>query len=132
MGEHANATYTVTSWEEDTVLELDDGSKMTRTRVTGTYEGDLEGKGSSESVMWYLRDGTATYVGLERIRGRIGDRSGTFVIRSSGTYDGREARSSLEVAPGSGTAELEGLAGRGTLVAPTGPQGAVELEYELP
>jgi hypothetical protein len=125
------ATYAVTSWDEKPVMELDDGSKMTRASVTGTYEGDLEGEGRWESVMWYRPDGSASYTLIEHIDGRIGERAGSFVVRARGTFDGKEARSSLVVVPGSATGGLEGMTGEGTLVAPLGPKGTVELEVEL-
>lgn len=127
----AKATYTVESWDEDPAVTLDDGTKVTRASVVGSYEGDVEGRGRSESVMWYRADGTATFVAIERIEGSIGGRSGSFVLRSVGEYDGENARAEQEVVAGSGTGGLEDLTGRARFKAPPGHQGALELEYDL-
>ncbi|HEX7050219.1 MAG TPA: DUF3224 domain-containing protein [Longimicrobiales bacterium] len=131
MGTHVTAQYTVKSWDEKPVIELDDGGKLTRTSVTGGYTGAIEGEAASESVMCYAADGTAVFVGFERIVGRIDGREGSFILRSEGTYDGTEARATLSVVPGSGTGELTGLRGEGSFVAPHGPQATVELDYRL-
>lgn len=49
-------------------------------RFTKSFTGDLEGESQVEYLMMYRPDGSASFVGLERFTGRIGDRSGTFVL----------------------------------------------------
>jgi hypothetical protein len=97
------------------------------------FEGDLEGEGNVEWLMGYGDDGTAAFVGLERVVGKVGDRSGSFVLQHTGTFDGAMARAKLTVVPGSGTGELEGLEGEGTLEAGLGSDGVrnLELDYSL-
>lgn len=131
MTAHASGTFKVGSWDEKPALALDGGGRLTRAAVGGTYTGELEGESTSESVMYYRADGTATYVGLERISGRIGGRSGSFVLSSAGTYDGVMARSTVTIVPGSGTGDLAGLRGEGRFEAEHGPQGKIELEYRF-
>jgi hypothetical protein len=127
----AKATYTVQSWDENPAIELDGGVKLTRASVSGSYDGEIEGEGRSESLMWYRPDGTATFVALERIEGKIGEHSGSFVLRSVGEYDGENARARQEVVTGSGTGDLKGLQGQASFQAPPGHEGTIELEYEL-
>jgi hypothetical protein len=79
--------------------------------------------------MCYREDGTASVVGLQRIDGRVGDRAGSFVLQSTGSFDGREARGSLLVVPGSGTGELRGLRGEGEMVA--GATTSIALDHEV-
>ena len=129
MTARASGTFKVGSWDEKPVLTLDGGGKLTRATIGGSYSGDLEGESISENVMWYRADGTATYVGLERIEARIGGRSGSFVWSNNGTYEGGVARSTLSVVPGSGTGELAGLSGEGRFEATHGPEGKFDLEY---
>jgi hypothetical protein len=43
--------------------------------------------------------------------------TGTFVIRTTGTFDGSAARSDWQIVPGSGTGGLRGILGSGTDVA---------------
>jgi hypothetical protein len=131
MSDRASASYTVKSWDENEVVETDDGGKVTRASVTGEYTGGIEGSATTESVMTYRADGTADFVGMERIVGRVGGRLGSFVLRSVGSYDGRTARSEMEVVEGSGTGELGGLKGAGRFSAEHGPQGTLELDYRF-
>lgn len=131
MRAHASGTFMVKSWDEKPVVEIDGGGKLTRASIAGAYTGDLEGEATTENVMCYRADGTATYVGLERIVGRVGGRAGSFVLRSTGAYDGSEAKATLSVVTGSGTGELEGLRGEGSFAAPHGPRGKIELEYRF-
>jgi hypothetical protein len=82
-------------------------------------------------VMTYRDDGTADFVGYQRLEGRIGDKEGTFVLQGLGEYDGAEARTRLVVVPGNSTGELSGLRGSGLAVAPMGSTGTFSLDYEL-
>jgi hypothetical protein len=91
----------------------------------------LEGDGSVEWLMFYREDGTASFVGMQHVVGRIGSRSGSFVLETSGSYDGKTARASWSIVPGSGTNGLSGLHGSETYVAGHGSTAEITLEYEL-
>jgi hypothetical protein len=82
-------------------------------------------------VMTYRDDGTAAFVGYQRLQGRIGDKAGTFVLQGLGEFDGKEARTRLVVVPGCSTGDLTGLRGSGLAVAPMGSTGTFSLDYEL-
>lgn len=129
MSRHATGTFEVTSWDEQTYAELEGGGKLTRASVAQAFTGDIDGEGAVEYLMCYREDGTASVVGLQRIDGRVGDRAGSFVVQSTGSFDGREARGSLLVVPGSGTGELRGLRGEGEMVA--GATTSIALDYEV-
>jgi hypothetical protein len=131
MSEHVKTSMDVTSWDEKTVSESG-ASKITRTTMGQSCSGDVEGSSSSELVMYYQEDGTATIVGFLTIDGSIGDRSGTVVLRSVGGFDGSAATADLTVVGGSGTGGLAGVSGTGTSVAPSGPTALVELDLEFP
>ena len=82
--------------------------------------------------MCYRPDQTADFVGLERVVGRIGDRSGSFVaLHSAGSFDGAAAHGQLSVVPGSGTGELRGLCGNGSFTAPHGGEPSLTLDYDF-
>ena len=72
-------------------------------RFSKSFTGDLEGESQVEYLMMYRPDGSASFVGLERFTGRIGDRSGTFVLQRTGTYEAELAKESYSVVPGSGS-----------------------------
>ena len=106
MSTHAQATFEVQSWDENTYEELDGDAKLTRASVGQGFTGDLEGDGSVEWLMCYREDKTADFVGLQRFVGRLGGRSGSFVMQTQGSFDGTEAKGSLAVVERSGTEEL--------------------------
>jgi hypothetical protein len=128
---HARGTFEITSMGEDMYLEIEDGTKLTRAYGAQRFSGDIEGEGSVEWLMCYLPDGTARFVGLQRIFGSIGEHRGGFVLESVGTHDGKDSRGIWSVIEGSGTQDLAGLKGDGTFEAPSGPVASFELHYEL-
>ena len=125
------AEFAVGSWNEETFKELDGDAKLTRATVTGTLTGDIVGSSETEWLMVYGRDGSARYVGLQRIEGSIGGKGGSFVVESNGDFDGGEAKGTWSVIAGSGTGDLAGLAGEGTFRAPLGETAAISLDYTL-
>ncbi|HSQ30350.1 MAG TPA: DUF3224 domain-containing protein, partial [Gemmatimonadaceae bacterium] len=76
-------------------------------------------------------DGSASFVGLERIVGRIAGKPGTFVLQRIGTFEGGLAKESYSVVPGSGTGELQTLRGDGTSSVGHGMEHPFALDYEL-
>jgi Protein of unknown function (DUF3224) len=131
MSTHAQGTFEIKGWEENAYEELAGDAKLTRASVAQAFTGDLEGEGSVEWLMCYREDKTADFVGLQRFVGRLGERSGSFVMQTRGTFDGSEARGSLEVVERSGTEELAGITGSGAFAAPHGPKATVELDYDF-
>jgi Protein of unknown function (DUF3224) len=131
MTESASGQFKLESWDEQTYAEFDEGGKLTRASVTQTFSGDIEGDGAVEWLMCYRPDETADFVGLQRVTGQVGERSGTFVLRTDGSFDGRVAKGDWFVVPGSGTGELRGLRGKGGFNAPLGPEATVTLDYDF-
>jgi hypothetical protein len=122
----ATGTFKIDSWDEEPYAD-----KLTRAQVKATYSGDIEGQGETEWLMCYREDKTADFVGFQRIVGRVGERSGSFVLETTGAFDGTEASGPLTVVQGSGTGELAGIVGSGTLRAPMGGEPAVSLDYDF-
>ena len=131
MTAHAEGTFTVASWVEDTHEELDGKQKLTKARMGFRLSGDLVGDLVSDTFMYYREDGTAEYTGLQRFTGELGGRSGSFVMIADGGYGGGEARSAWRVIPGSGTGGLAALRGSGQSVASATPPGSYTFAYEL-
>lgn len=131
MKQTANARFAITNWEENAYSEGDDLPKLTRAKVTKSFTGDIEGEGQVEYLMMYRSDGTAAFVGLERISGRIGDKSGTFVLRRTGVFEDGQAKESYSVIPGSATGNLRGLRGEGSSAVGHGMEHPFTLDYEL-
>jgi Protein of unknown function (DUF3224) len=131
MASHAESSFKIESWNEDPYSEDEGSAKLTRASVKQRFEGDIGGEGEVEWLMCYRPDETADFVGLQRVVGRVGEREGTFVLQSSGTFDGKTASGPLTVVAGSGTGGLEGITGRGELIAPMGGTPTVALEYDF-
>jgi len=131
MSTHATATFEVKSWDEKPYDEMDGGPKLTRASITKSFTGDIEGEGTLEYLMIYRDDGSASFVGLERIVGRVGDRSGSFVLQHSGTFEGGVAKATLSVVPGSGTGDLRGLRGEGRFAAAHADSYPITLDYDF-
>jgi hypothetical protein len=122
----ATSTFKIDSWDEQPYAD-----RLTRAQVKATYSGDIEGEGETEWLMCYREDKTADFVGFQRIVGRVGERSGSFVFESTGAFDGKEASGPLSIVQGSGTDELEGIVGTGSLSAPMGGEPSVSLDYDF-
>ena len=133
MPAHATAEFEVESWDENPALDGNGGSKVTHASVKMAFAGDVEGDGTVEWLMAYGEDGSAAFVGLERIVGKLGERSGSFVLQHTGTFDGKIAKAELSVVPGSGTGDLTGITGEGTFEAGFGSDGvrSLELDYTV-
>jgi hypothetical protein len=126
----ANATFTVQGWDEQTFEERDPG-KLTVASVQQAVTGDIEGSSEVRWVMAYTADDAAEFVGVQSVTGSIGDRTGSFVLRSVGTFDGKTAAGDLTVVPDSGTGELAGISGTGSFTAPMGDEATITLDYQL-
>jgi len=120
-----------TSWDEDTLEELDGGAKLTRASVTQDFTGDIEGDGAVQWLMAYRADGTAHFVGLQRVRATIAARTGTFVLETIGEFDGKIASWTATVVPGSGSRELGDLSGEGSFEAPMGSTAKFEMKLDV-
>src|SRR5690349_20699100 len=113
MKKTANSRFAITSWDEKPSGEWQDVPKLTRATVAKTFTGTIESKGIVEYAMMYRADDSAAFVGLERIDGRDGKKSGSYLLQRTGVFDGGQAKETYFVIPGSATGELEGLAGEG-------------------
>jgi hypothetical protein len=96
-----------------------------------TFHGDLQGDGVG--VMLSGGDpqsGAAGYVAIETVTGSLGDRHGSFALQQFATMTSGAQTLHYEVVPGSGTGELEGIAG--TLDLTIEPDGThrYELQYD--
>ena len=123
--------FEVTSWSEEQTTGLEGTAKVTTARIGQRLSGGIDAETISDTVMTYRDDGTAEFVGYQRVEGVVGDKTGSFVLQSLGHFDGKEATSEVEVVRGSATGDLAGLHGTGTWVAPIGSTGTFSLDYDL-
>jgi hypothetical protein len=131
MKKTANARFAIKNWDEKPYSEGQGEPRLTRASVTKTYTGDIEGQAQVEYLMMYRSDGSASFVGLERVVGRIGDKTGTFVLQRIGAFESGQAKESYSVIPGSATGDLQGLRGDGSSAVGHGMEHPFTLTYEL-
>lgn len=130
MKMHASGSFEMKNWDEKPYNEAIGEPKLARASVVNVYHGDIEGEGALEYLLCYSNNTVAYFTGYERVTGRIGDRSGSFVLQHGGTFENDTAKATLSIVPGSGTGNLQGLQGEGGYVA-THTQTSVTLDYEI-
>ena len=131
MKQTANARFAIKSWDEKPYSEGQDLPKLTRASVSKTYTGDISGEGQVEYLMMYRSNGSATFLGLERIVGRLAGKTGSFVLQRTGVFEAGQAKETYSVIPGSGTGELQGLVGDGRSAVGHGMEHPFTLSHEL-
>jgi hypothetical protein len=127
----ATGAFEVTGGDEDPYDTLDDGIKLTHASGTQAFTGDIAADGTVHWLMLYRPDKTARFVGLQRVTGSVGGRHGSFVATAEGDHDGTASTITFTIIAGSGTGDLAGISGEGSLIAKGGPKGTYELEYAL-
>ena len=127
---HATGTISVTGWNPTPYDEAPGATSMVVIEVAEDFHGDIEGQGRARMLQALRPDGSASFVGHERVTATLAGRSGTFLFQDAGTLsstgdvDGR-----WFVVPDSGTGQLEGLRGEGTFSASVGQSATITLDY---
>jgi hypothetical protein len=89
-----------------------EGVSLGRATFSKRFEGPLTA--TSQVHMLAARtptDGSGAYVAIERIRGSVSGKQGTFVVVQTGIMTLSTPSLTISIVPGSGTGELEGIAG---------------------
>jgi hypothetical protein len=126
----AVATFTNDTYEEEPYDDRE-GTVLGRTHITRTFEGDLAGEATAELLTARAASGSAAYVALDRISGRLEGREGSFVLAHHGTVSSEGAEVAGSVVPDSGTGGLRGLHGSGQITVDEDGHHQLTLEYEL-
>jgi len=125
----ADAMITVDKYEPAAYEQPAEGPALMRIHVEERFSGDIDGDGVAEFLQVARADGSASFVGVERVTGRVAGRSGTFVLQDAGTVEGNVVSGEWFVVPGSGTDELAGLRGTGGFRANLGEGAQVHLDH---
>jgi hypothetical protein len=128
-GTRASAVITVHKYEPATYDEPAGGPVLARIHVEESFSGDISGDGVAEFLQAARADGSASFVGIERVTGTVGGREGTFLLQDAGTVEGNVVSGEWFVIPGSGTGGLAGLRGEGGFRANLGEGAQVHLDY---
>ena len=111
----ASGTFEVTMSPEPP-YDVDEGASIGRVSIKKRFLGDLEATSNVEMIGARSElKGSAGYVAIERVKGTLHGRAGTFVLQHSGTMARGKGELSVSVVPDSATGELKGLSGRMTI-----------------
>jgi hypothetical protein len=123
--------FDLTSWDEEVVDDAE-GAKLVRVHNTKTFEGGISGTSAAEILQALAQEGSAAYVGIERVSAEIDGRKGTFVLRhcASGSASG-DGDFRIDVVPDSATGDLTGLRGELAIVRAADGEHTYTFEYEL-
>ena len=116
-------------YEPSAYAESAEGPALTRIHVEESFSGDISGQGVVEFLQAARADGSASFVGIERVTGTVAGRNGTFLLQDAGTVQDNVVSGDWFVIPESGTGELAGLRGEGGFRANLGQGAQVHLDY---
>ena len=108
----AEAKITVQSSEAEPYDQTSSPALM-EVRLSETFTGDIDGESPVRALQVLRDDHSACLVSMQRFRGKLGSRQGTFVLKGSEIVENGNIKTTWFVVPGSGTGDLSGLRGEG-------------------
>lgn len=110
-----------------------EGAALGRMSLHKTFHGDLTATGQGEMLTAMgTVEGSAVYVAVERVKGSLHGRTGTFALVHKGTMTRGAQQLAIEIVPDSGTDQLKGIEGTLTIGIEAGGKHFYELSYTLP
>jgi hypothetical protein len=102
-----------------------------RMSIAKQFHGDLEAtsRGEMLSAMSAVK-GSAGYVAIERVTGKLGERQGSFVLQHNATMNRGVPQLNITVVPDSGTEELTGISGTMNIII-EGGKHSYQFSYQL-
>jgi hypothetical protein len=97
--------------------------------LSETFSGEIAGESAVRALEVRRDDRSATLISLQRVRGTLAGRRGTFVLQGSEVVERGKIKARWFVVPGSGTAELAGLRGEGGFEGEFGKASEGSLDY---
>ncbi|MFP5391122.1 MAG: DUF3224 domain-containing protein [Gammaproteobacteria bacterium] len=85
---------------------------VTRMLIDKTFHGDFVGTGQGEMLSaGNPASGSAAYVAIDHLAGRIGELEGSFSLQHAGLMDNGVSELRVRIVPGSGSGGLAGIRG---------------------
>jgi hypothetical protein len=97
--------------------------------LSETFTGDIDGESPVRALQVLREDKSACLVSMQRFRGKLGGREGTFVLQGSEIVENGKIKATWFVVPGSGTGDLSGLRGEGGFEGDFGKGSDGWLDY---
>jgi hypothetical protein len=107
-------------------------AKLGRMSIDKQFDGDLVATSRGEMLTaGTVAQGSAGYVAIERVTGKLNGRSGGFALQHNATMTRGAPYLNIVVTPDSGTGELVGIGGTMRIIIDKGNH-SYEFEYSLP
>lgn len=107
------------------------GTPLGRMSIDKQFLGDIEGTSKGEMLMAGTPvKGSAGYVAIERVQGKLHGKVGSWVFQHSGTMDRGAPQLVVTVVPDSGAGELTGLVGTFSIRI-EGGKHFYEMSYDI-
>jgi hypothetical protein len=108
------------------------GASVGRLAIAKRFEGGLDAMSVGEMLTAVTAvKGSAVYVAVERVSGRLDGRQGAFSLHHTGVMTRGEGRLTIAIVPDSGDEQLSGISGTMTIEIEAG-RHLYHLDYELP
>lgn len=116
-----------------TLADAGTDSGLGRMSLSKQFHGELEATSVGEmlTAMSTSVKGSGVYVAVERVTGKLNDRSGSFMLHHTGLMTRGAPHLTITVVPDSGTEELTGLTGKLDIRIEAGGKHFYNFEYEL-
>jgi len=98
-------------------------------RINERFTGDIDGESMVRALQVKRDDHSSSLVSMQRFRGKLGGRQGTFVLQGSETVENGKIKATWFVVRGSGTGDLSGLHGEGGFEGHFGKGSDGTLDY---
>jgi Protein of unknown function (DUF3224) len=105
------------------------GPALMEINISETFTGDIDGESTVRALQIQGKDHSASLVSLQRFRGKLGGREGSFVLQGQETVENGKIKATWFVVPGSGTGDLAGLRGEGGFEGAFGKGSDGTLDY---
>ncbi|MEL6141233.1 MAG: DUF3224 domain-containing protein [Bacteroidota bacterium] len=124
-------TFSVSMQPLDNYAQNTEGAQLGRMSLDKEFNGPLTAKSQGEMLTAMTStSGSAGYVAIEKVVGKIEGKMGSFVLQHFGIMHAGENQLILEVVPASGTGELASLSGK-MHIRIEEKQHYYDFEYEL-
>jgi Protein of unknown function (DUF3224) len=132
MSQRAAGSFDVKVTPQKPDTQIARAANLGRLTIDKRFHGDLEGTGKGEMLAAQTEvPGSASYVALERVTGRLKGRTGGFVLQHSASMTRGTPVATVTVVPDSGTGELKGLSGKMTITVAADGVHHYEFDFKI-
>ena len=132
MSQRATGSFDVKVTPQKPDTQIARAANLSRLTIDKRFHGDLEGISKGEMLALQTEvKGSAGYVALERVTGKLKGHSGSFVLQHSASMSRGESQAQISVVPDSATGELRGLSGKMNISVGADGTHAYEFDFKI-